>query len=567
MTRAKRRTARALIVAALLSAGVSAHAQSADALGTTQALARAGAPQLVLDRVTRYQPTDPTHAPEWEALRCNALAALGRNDELIERIAALPRDAHAPPLAACFAAGARAAYALGRHGEARRYAARLLWQFAPPAAEVQSVRRLIIADYLAERRGDEAFRAMLRFEQDYHPVKRTVLAQFVMGLLALDRDKEALNWFAQLDDSQPAKLALRFRAHMVTRDAALKRARAALAKGGDPGYWRVLLELAREPRDAALRIDALEHLLNGEDSAMGQAATGTAPELWQEYLTAATHAANQQGLLVGEDASWVKAAAGRSQSEPQIARALYARLARQAHTSAARGGAQLQLILSLQSAGMDRAALRLFGEAFPDVKAVDAQARYRLGAIAQVQRQAKAAARYWQDLPAPAGTDRDEWLLRVARERWRAGIKPDGIEDLARELRSRKALAPAALSAAVNFAAELNEAGEPALSVPLLEAALPFAGVSQSRAILFALGRAHELGGEPALAAEAYLRSALLAKGATPDAAALRARFRAAMSLARSRYRQDARAQLEWFIANGQDAAEIEAARNALKRL
>jgi hypothetical protein len=564
MTRTKRAVAIAGICAALQAA---AAAQVPDDLALTAQLASAGAPQLVLDRVSRLQSHDRGSArwSEWESLRCGALAALSLHAELAERVAAIPVDVRGGPLLVCFTSGARAALALDHYADARRNAALALWQASASRADLQAMRLVVIDSYVGERRGDEAYRAMLRYQQDHHPVPRDVLARFVDALLRVHMDREALTWLAQLDDGQPAKLRLRLRAGLVPTDAAVSQARAALAKRGDVGYWNVILDASSKTHALPLHVEAYEQLLNRNDGAEADTASA-ARRLWEAYLAVAAGTANGARLLVGDDVNWADYAGRRLGSEPAVSRAFFAYLSQRAQTAAARQNAQLQLLHSYQTDRLELAALRVFGTMFGDVDALDRQVRYRLGAMAEARQQSKVAARYWQDLPAPPDVDAGLWLLRVSRERWRAGYENTGADALVHYYASQSQLPPSAIQQGASYAEELAERGQPVAAQRLLESMLPHVQLLQSRPLLFALGRARESGGQLPLAAEAYLRSALLAGGA-PDPSAAHARMRAGAALARAGYARDARLQLDWVVNNAKDAALVEAARSELKKL
>jgi hypothetical protein len=380
----------------------------------------------------------------------------------------------------------------------------------------------------------------------------------------LKMDKEALAWLAQLDDAQPAKLRLRLRTGLVPRDAAIGQARAALAKGGDIDYWKVILDGAVEPEGLPLRVAGYEQLLNRTDDEQAYTLNGER-RLWGAYLATAVAEANKAGLLVGDDAAWADYAGRRLASEPAVARAFFAHLAQRAHTATARHNAQLQLLHSYQTDRLELVALRVFGAIFSDIDALDAQARYRLGAMAEARRQPAAAVRYWQDMPTPPDVASGEWLLRVSRQRWRAGAEDTGVDALVRHYSAQQHGA-AVMPLGFDYAEELVERGQPAAARRLLEALLPHMQPAQSRSALYALGRALESEGALPLAAEAYLRSALAAAD-VPDAAAVQARFRAGTAFARAGYLRDARMQLEWVVGNAKDAALVEAARSELKKL
>ena len=69
--------------------------------------------------------------------------------------------------------------------------ARLLWQFELNPADHQWARRLVIRSYLTEHKPAEAYRAMLRYQQDFQPLPKEVSVEFVQGLLDEDAVTEA----------------------------------------------------------------------------------------------------------------------------------------------------------------------------------------------------------------------------------------------------------------------------------------------------------------------------------------------------------------------------------------
>ena len=215
---------------------------------TVRRLLETGAFELALARVEVLQPREAT-APrwaEWEGLRCEALARLARHAALIERVTALPANATAAPLKPCLVEGARAALAQGQPALSRTYAARLLWHMSPTPAETKAVRLAVIESYVIERRGDDAFRSMLRFQQDYQPLERLVEQHFAEALLELGLDREALNWAGE---GGPPRLRLQLRGSLVTPEAAMTQARAALQRNADAAWWRVVLDAALRQRN------------------------------------------------------------------------------------------------------------------------------------------------------------------------------------------------------------------------------------------------------------------------------------------------------------------------------
>ncbi|MGH8617637.1 MAG: hypothetical protein ACREUW_08075, partial [Burkholderiales bacterium] len=83
--------------------------------------------------------------------------------------------------------------------------------------------------------------------------------------------------------------------------------------------------------------------------------------------------------------------------------------------------------------------------------------------------------------------------------------------------------------------------------------------------VLSAYARAAEAAGDHRSGAAAWLQAALVPASSSNDAGALR--LRAAQALARAGLREDARAQYEWLLKNGKDAATLDAARRELQKL
>lgn len=552
-------------------------AGAASALETARGLAASGAPHLALARVEQLQPGDPGAArwAEWESLRLALLVELKRNDEALKRAAVLPANLPQPALRQCLLAAARAAVAEGRGETARAYAARLLWQLEATAEEARAARLLVIESHLAERQGETAFRAMLRFEQDYRPLERGVAERFVGRLLELGLEKEAVNWLAALDDASPLKLRLRLRAGLTGPDAAIAQARAQLARDGKAGggaeYWRVLADAAEKQGDVTLRVEALERLLHAGDESGDNGGPkrrqAQAAVLWQAYSSAAQAVANRNQLLTGDDNAWLDFAARRLGASPPQSRALFAHLSRNGAARETRMGAQLQLVFSLYQNGLDHAALHLFGDERAVPETLDPQARYLLGSMAESRNAPAAAIRFWQGLAAPPDTGAEEWQVRLAVMRWRSGMPAAALDTMRALAKQAKTLPDPAAQRAVALAREMLDAGKPGPAEELYAALLPLAGRGDARDILVALGGIAESAAQHARAADYFLRAALADESRGTDALALQARLAAASNLARAGYREDARAQFQWLLKHSKDPAQIEAARRELSRL
>src|SRR6185436_6583902 len=167
------------------------------------------------------------------------------------------------------------------------HAARLLWQANPTGEEAKAARLAVIESYVAERRGDDAFRSMLRFQQDYQPLERAVADRFAESMLDLNLDREALNWLSATDEVSAARLRLQLRSATMAPEAVVTQARAAFARNGEPSYWRAIHEAAVRNRNGSLQIEALERVLQLAEPRNDAALSDAAQRLWQAYIAIA----------------------------------------------------------------------------------------------------------------------------------------------------------------------------------------------------------------------------------------------------------------------------------------
>jgi hypothetical protein len=243
----------------------------------------------------------------------------------------------------------RSAVAAGQPAAARLHAARVLWQLAPTPEEARAARLGVIDSHLAEKHGEIAFHAMLRFDQDYRPLDRATAGHFVARLLELGLHREAVNWLAALDEAGPLKLRLRLHAGLVKPDVAVAQARARAAKGGAQ-WWGILADAAEKTGDGTLAVEAQEQLLDAGEPAAG---------LWEAYDREARAAANQHKLLTGDDAAWL-ALARRPGVRAARSRALLAYLSRNGAQRETRLHARVRHLSSLQQAGLERAVVQVY---------------------------------------------------------------------------------------------------------------------------------------------------------------------------------------------------------------
>lgn len=378
---------KSISLAVLLFLALAGPARADASLDSALQLARSGASQLALATIERDQPAEGG-SPQWwrwEALRLSLLADLGHDAEVMQRYAQLPGEIPVPVLA-MYRSLALAAMHQNDPASARRFLAKWLWGGVLDDGQLREARRMVIDSYLAQRRPDTAYLAMLRFGQDYPAVTPDDTARFVERLMLAGGLAEAVNWLALLDEGNPLKLLLRLKVQQITPEAAIAAARATLdpppllpevrkggrktlkmapppAKPGDKeayGYWSVIAQAAALRKTPAVQAEALERQLNFTLATREGLFGAGADALWRAYDDLALAEANRAQLLIGEEAAWLDLAADSAASSPLVARALFAYLARHATAEDLRATGCSRLAALLLLANLDVAAARLF---------------------------------------------------------------------------------------------------------------------------------------------------------------------------------------------------------------
>lgn len=558
------------LVVALLAAVIAAPSWAQVArIEDVRALAAAGAVELALERVERSQPpksSDPGWA-EWELARIDLLSRRQRHADVLARVKSQAAGAPNPNVrASLLESAARSAVELGHFAQARGLLVQAFVNAEMSAEDYRSARRTAIDAFLGDGQSDAAYLAMLRFRQDFSPLRPDEVERFVAGLLAAGRADEAAQWLTQLAAGSPSAAMLRLRAGMITPAAAAAQARALIAKGVTEPGWALLSSAGRALADPEIELEVLEGRLNAPATVSAQAEAVAA--LWKSYGQVAERAANASQLLAGDDAQWAQAADRIRSKQPRIARALMASLALDARTAGARARAQSQLLAWLRDAGLARTAWRLYSDTnrFP-VAQLDSQVRFELGNLAIEVGEAAAGVRYWQGLPPMNGMGQSQWQARNLALLLQAGMTAEGLRLAGGALDAKTRLDAESVHQLTIAASDALDFGQAEAAAVVFEGLLAHTAEVQRVAVLTGLARARESGGNPQAAAEAYLLAAVAAKDPQGDPAALAAREAAARNLLRAGLRADARAVFEWLARNARSSETRQAAQRRLSRL
>ncbi|ARU30654.1 hypothetical protein CAP31_02485 [Sulfuriferula sp. AH1] len=534
----------------------------AGGLDDAKQLADAGSPQLALlqlDQGLAHASQDAR--PDWLRWQWQLLGKVGQTDDVLKRAAALPEDAPDDVKHTAALLAARAAIKKGDGSLARGYLAKLLWVLPSDKVEYQELRNLAVQSHLLPQPDGEAASVMLRYQQDFG-VDVALLHIYALAMLQAGRATD-VNWVrTQLVNNDPMAALIDAAGGQLSDDDSKQRLQAVLGSDASAPMLLVARKIAAQMNAPELQIQISEHLLN-LTAAPDEA---SAPALWKAYRDLTQSFGNVRLLLFGSDAGWADLARESASTDPVMARAIWAYLARDGKDPALRSSAQQQFLEQLLAQHLDRAALRLFVSVWPGLpaSAFNATVRYRLGKLALDAGEFELAAGLWHDLDAPAeGVDAADWQARRAALYARLHDWPSAAKAVSAWLTGLSAVPSASGWQMLAVVQQLSrQASEAASARDLLTRLLPVVEPLQRRAVLYRLGQLAAADKQPAAAAQWYLQAATEMPQA--DAMTVQSRLDAAASLEQAGLHEDAGMQYQWVLKNSTDAAQQAAASYAL---
>jgi tetratricopeptide (TPR) repeat protein len=331
---------------------------------------------------------------------------------------------------------------------------------------------------------------------------------------------------------------------------------------------RQRLLIAHVATDPARRAAVLAALLAfGPDVSLPGIPAATADDLWAAWREQGRAVANRRGLLFGDHDAWLAAAA---ESPARKKRALLATLAREADDPAVRSEAHRRLAITLLEANDGRLLERLYTEAaaFGDADAIPRPIRYTLADRFVDAGRLEEAGRLFIGLEPPSRGDATPWRLRQARVLVLAGEADAGADALHALLDEAASLEQQTLDRALQIAFDLQGAGAHAEALTLFDRLYRRAHQPRTeREIRFWMGESHRERGDHAAAAAAYLRAARHIPDDLDDPWVETAYYRAARSLARGGFTDDARALYQRLLQATDGSRREALLRNELRRL
>lgn len=549
--------ARFLSLPLLLWLAVAPHVATAE-LAEIARLAKGGAAQLALSLLQQEQPAYSEDAGQWmrwERMRLRILEQRRQWQRLAQRVAAHPEGL--PAEFSRWAAGQRARALIldDRPAEARQVLRGLIWQ-APAEAhdDLPLWRQLVMQSYLREGRIEDAYVAMLRYQQDYGSDDAAALLMRARILLASDHPAEARSLLQRGASGRTAGLLLMLARLRSGGDAAalLQQLREVKDTEGYSPLQRylhfgVMAEAAEAADEPAFAVIALEQWYRLETPAeeWNELFRFSIDSLWQYYLAYATAVGNREQLLLGDDQAWLALAEKTSKRYPVRKRSLYALLAQQGFAAASREGAALELATALQAQENGMALVQqlfLHSERYSERSPVPAAVAYLLVDQAIREGDLPLASRLLQQLPEPPeGTDRFPWQMRRIKVFILAGEYAAAVVQVQRLLPMAASLAKAQRDQLIQLLFDLQTVGEHEAAYQLLDELyqrLP--SLQLRRELLFWMADSRLAQQNYVAAARLYLQSATLIDSQSMDPWAQTARYKAAETLARAGLLADA---------------------------
>ncbi len=450
---------RTLPVVLLMLAG-SAHAGDYEIASNMQ---KAGAEELALAFMQEHPPAKPD--PKWNSLEISLLSKTGKNDQVLDLAKQLPFSKENAMLAV------QSAFALEKPALARDWLAQLIWKGSLSKIELRQARLRVIESLVMEKDGKSAYYAILRFDQDYHPVSGAEADNLVDGLRSLGMTQDAVPWLVLLDDEDPVKIRAELEAGLIDPGVAIKSAQ---------GNIGILLAASKMKLDPSVEISTLEALL-----AAGRISPAA---LWKSYQDHAIEFSNRYALLQGS--SWFGPIA--KIADPYAARSLLAYLAD--HEKDARDRAISLLIDSLKDE--PKVALNLFANA-PDLSP---QAKHVLGKMAFGSGDYASCVKFWDGL----ALQKDE-PIDLAQAWLKTGQTGKASAVLGEYLKGTKTLDPGASGNILSLLENMVSAKAPA-SKDLLDSLLPLTDGKAKREALMLLG---QVSTDPKRAAAYYFEASM----------------------------------------------------------
>jgi len=558
-------------------------AAESDPAERVRALIKGGATQLALKLIDEYQPA-PSETEawiSWEKQRLALFRAQRDWTQLAARVINHPQEG----LPADFrrwanTEAARAEIGANRAAGARHFLRQLLWSGEGGRDEQAEWRQLVIRSYLIEDNVEDAHTALERYRADFKvdsPAWRVLEATI---LLRAGKSKAAYLRIGEVKTHEGRLLALlaALRARVLSPAVVMTRAGTLAGETRNkPALqlqaWLVMSEAALRSGDSLRQIHALERALTlaRQNPSPERLLVARADMLWGAYWRYAETIGNEQRLLVGNDAAWLKQAESYKRDDAVQARAFYAFLARHASGPDQRVQASRRLADSLIEDGRGEVLRALYADSsyFPGYAAIPHDVRYRLAELALDDYDIEFAANLMRGLETPPESENpDIWVLRRARVLVYAGRYPEAVQLLNTLLDTRKQVADDLAEKLLQVVFDLQAARQHGEAIAILERLRNQIDNRRTvREILYWIAESKTAMGEHQRAAELYLQSATYHHPTGGDMWGQTARYHAAEALGKAGLTKDARLVFEALLKHTADAKQRAVIERSIQQL
>jgi len=553
----------------------------ADSIDEVKGMARAGAPELALSMIHRFQPEYekmPVRWASWETVSLDILAGQGRWQDIIDRI-----DHYPAQLPEAFSLNARSTRARaflesGRPEQALSIYRSLIWNAGDDLSpeDWRRWRLGIIRAYMAQGLQDQALIAWRRYEQDFPQLGTDELELRARLAMQAGHPDEAVDVLRSVDS--PTVMPVLLLAQLDSGALKPKKVIAqvdVVAKKTDektlPELWWIAASAAQASRDGRSEIIYLQRALQQKISPEKDKLFPLDPDqLWDAYTAYGEFLGNQQGLLVGDDEAWFKLA--ESEKDSLKKGAYYAVTAIEGQNKKAREKGHAGLVKVLMDT--DNSTLLLYNlylhsANFPTVAYVPEVVRPLLAESALERGDSKLASKLMQGISAPpAGADSFDWELRRARIHILGGNEDLGIDVLYGILGRYKEMDAKQIDRFLQVLFDLQTLKRDKEAIALFNALQPrLTTAKQRRELLFWMADSYKSLGQNEQAGYLYLRSATLLDGSGLDPWGQTARFFAAECLANAGLIDDSRNLYQGLLRVTQDANRKMVLRQRLQHL
>lgn len=400
--------------------------------------------------------------------------------------------------------------------------------------------------YLQQNRIDDAYLALLRYQQDYGEAGEEALLLRARILLASDHAAEARSLLAGVNRDEVAEqlwMLAGLRSGVAPGSVLAQRysreEAAQLSPLAQYLHYGLIAEAAGLASDHAAAVLALEqwYRLPAPIEQWGELFNFGAERLWQAYLDYATQVGNRLQLLIGNDAAWLELAEQTDPRYPVRKRSIYAFLGLRASGSEVRAQAAVALAESLQQNEDGMAVVKqlfLHGGHYEDAAAIPAGVAYLLVDQAIREGQLTLASKLLQQLPEPPDSGgRFPWQLRRGKVFILAGDYVSAEKLLQEMIPLAIVLGQGPRDQLMQLLFDLQAVGEHERAYGLLQSLYSqMPDLKLRRELLFWMADSKQAQQEFIAAARLYLLSATLIDVKSMDPWAQTARYKAAQSLA-----------------------------------